>query len=105
MKILGKEVKYPPTLENYRQTPLKMGVQRRTLEGKIDTHVRAVKRAWVITLVDPEGELYAELIPYLDGTQFDFEDNDGEGYNVVLTGLSPKGFPPVADVTVSMEEA
>lgn len=105
MKILGEDVRYPPTLANYRQTLLKMGVQRRTLEGKIDIHVRAVKRAWVITLVDPEGELYAELIPYLDGTSFDFEDKDGEEYIVVLTGLTPGGFPPVADVTVSMEEA
>ena len=104
MKILGEEVKYPPTLENYRQTLLKMGVQRRTLEGKMDTHVRAVKRAWVITLVDPEGELYETLIPYLDGTPFDFKDKDETEYEVVLTGLALGGFPPVADVTVSMEE-
>jgi hypothetical protein len=102
---LGEEVKYPPTLENYRQTLLKMGVQRRTLEGKMDTHVRAVKRAWVITLVDPEGELYETLIPYLDGTTLEFEDKDATEYYVVLTGLVPSGFPPVQETTITLEEA
>jgi len=105
MKILGEELLYPPTLENYKQEPVILGSQRRTLDGSMDTYLRAVKRRWTLKLVDPDGALYESLIPYLDGTPLEFEDRDEEEYDVVLTGLVPTGFPPVQETTVTMEEA
>ena len=105
MKILGEEVKYPPTLENYKPEIIPIGGQRRALDGSMDTYLRATKRRWTLKLVDPDGDLYTSLIPYLDGSTVEFEDKDGTDYNTVLTGLVPSGFPPVQETTVTLEEA
>lgn len=105
MKILSEDVRYLPTLEGYRQSVTAIGVHRRTLDGSMDTHRRAVKRGWTLTLVDPDRELYESLIPRLSGEPFDYEDLDGKSYSVVLMGLVPSGISPVFEVTITLEEA
>ena len=105
MKILGEALLYPPTLENYKPEIITIGGQRRALDGSMDTYLRATKRRWTLKLVDPDGALYASLIPYLDGTTLEFEDKDATEYYVVLTGLVPSGFPPVQETTITLEEA
>lgn len=105
MKILGEELLYPPTLENYKPEIIPIGGQRRCLDGSMDTYLRTAKRRWTLKLIDPNGDLYTSLIPYLDGSTVEFEDKDGTDYNTVLTGLVPSGFPPVQETTVTLEEA
>ena len=105
MKILGETLVYPPTLENYKPEIITIGGQRRALDGSMDTYLRATKRRWTMKLVDPDGVLYASLIPYLDGSIVEFEDHDEEEYDTVLVGLVPTGFPPVQETTITLEEA
>jgi len=105
MKILGEELLYLPTLENYKLEWIFIGAQRRALDGALDVYMRAKKKRWTLKLADPDGALHDSLIPYWDGTPFEFEDKDTTEYSVVLTGLVPSGFPPVQETTVTLEEA
>ena len=104
MKILGSDLLYPPTNQDYKRETFPIGVRRRTLDGSIDTHVRATKKRWSFKVL--EQGLEALLIPYLDGTPFEFEDIDEEEYMVVLTGVVPvAGYPTVAELSITLEEA
>lgn len=103
MKLFGYTIDYPPTSDNYSKTVFPIGVSRRTLSGKADVHVRAVKYHWVITI--PEQGLEADIFSYLDGTEFSFTDIDTNVYTVVLTGAVPiSGYPSVAEIVLTLEE-
>lgn len=103
MKLIGITVPYPPTINDRSVSTFTVGVSRRTLGGVLDVHVRAIKKRWTITMLDQGFK--AQLIPYLDGTPFEFEDLDGEEYVVALTsGIVESGPPDYPDITFTMEE-
>ena len=103
MKLIGVTVPYPPTINDRSVSTFTVGVNRRTLGGALDVHVRAVKKRWTITML--EQDFKALLIPYLDGTPFEFEDLDGEEYTVALTsGIAESGPTDYPDITFTLEE-
>lgn len=103
MKLLGITVPYPPTINDRSVSTFTVGVNRRTLGGALDVHVRAIKKRWTITML--EQDFKALLIPYLDGTPFEFEDLDGEEYTVALTsGIVESGPTDYPDITFTLEE-
>lgn len=103
MKLIGITVPYPPTINDRSVSTFTVGVSRRTLGGALDVHVRAVKKRWTITML--EQDFKALLIPYLDGTPFEFEDLDGEEYTVALTsGIAESGPTDYPDITFTLEE-
>ncbi|OQB37213.1 MAG: hypothetical protein BWY06_02483 [Candidatus Latescibacteria bacterium ADurb.Bin168] len=105
ISIVAHVLEYQPTRANYSKTVEPVGVMRRTLTGKLDAHVRAVKHRWRITV--PEQGLLALLTPFMDGTPIPFIDVDGATYSVVIEGAIPQsGYPAsiVGEITLTLVE-
>ncbi len=105
IKIASHTLEFQPTSKNYSKDTFPVGVTRRTLTGALDTHIRAIKRRWVIKV--PEQGLLTLLTPFMDGSTVAFEDVDGVSYSVQISGAIPQaGYPAelIGELSITLEE-